>query len=737
MAADLDALCKAHGIATRYRDFWQREHVATDATKRALLAAMGVDVDAAASDDPRRAGSDGSAPTLDAAGHAKPLDPAQGDVVGACVVRIGDHATRIRVADAQAIGEGAVDWQVVAGAGAQPGGHARIEHAGEPSGARAAVLVLDDAALAGLAPGDHTLRLRREGAQPLAVPLLACPRRAVAPHGAARRFGPAVQLYALRSRRNWGIGDFTDLATLARLAAREGADFVGLNPLHELFVDRPAQASPYSPSSRLAVNPLYLDVEAVPDLADAGDVRADIASASFQARLAALRAAPLVDYAGVAALKLPLLRRLHARFRSLHLAGTPSARGQAFRAFAGTQGRMLDDAALFDALQERFVRDDPSVWGWPAWPPAYRDRHGPAVAAFAATHADSVEFHLWLQWQCDVQLGAAAAAAREAGMTIGLYRDLAVGANPGGADTWREPARYASGVHVGAPPDEFNQNGQDWGLPPWIPGRLAAGGYAPWVALLRANMRHAGGLRIDHVMGLMRLFWIPGGMSPTDGTYVRYPLDDLLAVLALESHRHGSLVVGEDLGTVPDEVRTALRDAGVQSYRVLYFERGADGELLSPPHYPEQALVTVSTHDLPTLRGYWEKTDLAARDALALFPSQALRDRTHAERSVDLQRLARALAREGLLPDDSRAAYGADFVRAVHAYVARTPCALMTVQLEDVFGEAEQVNLPATTDDVYPNWRRKITVDLDDWDADGRFAAIAATIRAQGRGRAT
>jgi (1->4)-alpha-D-glucan 1-alpha-D-glucosylmutase len=205
-------------------------------------------------------------------------------------------------------------------------------------------------------------------------------------------------------------------------------------------------------------------------------------------------------------------------------------------------------------------------------------------------------------------------------------------------------------------------------------------------------------------------------------------------VLALESQRNGSLVVGEDLGTVPDEVRTALRDAGVHSYRVLYFERGADGELLPPAAYPAQALVTVSTHDLPTLRGYWEKADLATRDELRLFPSDELRERTHAERAADLPRLARALAREGLLAD-GEARYGPAFVQAVHAYVARTPCALMTVQLEDVFGEAEQVNLPATTDDVYPNWRRKITVDLEDWDADGRLAAVAAAIRAEGRGQ--
>jgi (1->4)-alpha-D-glucan 1-alpha-D-glucosylmutase len=311
-------------------------------------------------------------------------------------------------------------------------------------------------------------------------------------------------------------------------------------------------------------------------------------------------------------------------------------------------------------------------------------------------------------------------------MSIGLYRDLAVGANPGGAETWQQPRLFGTRAHVGEPPDDFNRTGQDWGLPPWIPHALRETAYAPWRALLRANMRHAGALRIDHVMGLARLYWIPQGMSATEGAYVSYPLDDLCAVLAEESARQDAIVVGEDLGTVPDALRATLRDTGVLSYRVLYFERKDDGSFRRPDEYPVQALVCVSTHDLPTLRGFFDGTDLAHREALGLLPSEDLRDRLRSERERDRAKLREALAEAGLA--------GVDDVFALHRYVARTPCALMTLQLEDVFGETEQANLPATTDDQHPNWRRKVGVDLEEWGRDGRFAAVCAAIRDEGRG---
>jgi (1->4)-alpha-D-glucan 1-alpha-D-glucosylmutase len=700
---DLDVLCARHGIATRYHDLWGREHAPPESTKRALLAAMGVLLD----------GYD---------------DAPRTEVV---VRRDAEAASplQLRVAAARGV---ALRWELALESGArQEGPCERVD--GDRDGA---CEVRCTAFPATLPHGYHRLAIvdATRGRTPVAsVPLIACPARCLTLADGTRHFGPAVQLYAVRSRRNWGIGDFTDLAHIMRLAAHEGASFVGVNPLHALFLDRPEQASPYSPSSRLALNPLYLDVEALDDYAQCASARAEVATDAFRQRLARLRAAPLVDYAGVAAAKLAILARVFDDFRVRHLEPLDE-RGRALRDFGDVHGGIALHPALFEALQAAMARDL-GLHGWSHWPEAYRDCGSQSVRDLAQTHRSVVDFHLYLQWQADRQLARVAEQARAAGMRIGLYRDLAVGANPEGAETWCDAQRYALGVHVGAPPDDFNQRGQDWGLPPWIPRRLPAGGYVPWVALLRANMRHAGALRIDHVMGLLRLFWIPRGALPAEGTYVRYPLDDLLAILALESTRHRCLVVGEDLGTVPDEVRTALHAHGVHSYRVLFFEHESDGAFKPPQAYPAQALVTVSTHDLPTLQGFWQGTDLAARDALNLFPTAEVRTQQYAARASDRPHLARALVDAGLVSREALPeALDFDQVRAVHAYVARTPCALMSVQLEDVFGETEQVNLPATTDDRYPNWRRKIPVDLEDWARDGRFAALCATLRAEGRG---
>lgn len=703
-AADIDVLCQRYGIGLSYRDIWFHEHATPEATKRALLAAMGVPL------DPASAAPAASAPPQ------------------TLVHLPGDPDPAIVLPAAPAMTSGDWHWTVDLEDGGARSGDCTQE-AGEAS---AHVRLVCTGLHADLPPGYHRLTLGRGEDRSPGITLIASPGRCMPVPGpdGARHFGPAIQLYALRSRRNWGIGDFTDLARLAELAAREGASFVGVNPLHELFADRPQVASPYSPSSRLAVNTLYIDVESVAGFAELPEVQAFVGTPGFAARLAALRASTFVDYAGVAACKSEVLALLYAAFRRDHLAhDTP--RAQAFRAFVRDRRDELGNAARFDALQGRFAREH-GAWGWPVWAQDYRDRAHAAVEALATELAADVEYHLYLQWLADLQLEHAAVTARAAGMTIGLYRDLAVGSNPGGAETWHDPSRFAPGVHVGAPPDEFNQAGQDWGLPPWIPHRLAADGFRAFRELVAANMRHAGGLRIDHVMGLARLYWIPEGASAAEGAYVRYPLREMVAVLALESQRHGALVVGEDLGTVPDDFRAITAQAGILSYRVLYFERSHDGEFLAPASYPAQALVTISTHDLPTLEGYWRGTDLAARDALALFPSPELRERLYADRVLDRERLPRALAREGLAAPDPRApALDPREVEAIHAYVARTPCALMTVQLEDVFGQIEQANLPATTEDMQPNWRRKVPLDLEDWDTDGRFAAICATLRAQ------
>lgn len=542
-----------------------------------------------------------------------------------------------------------------------------------------------------------------------------------------RLWGLTVQLYGLRSQRNWGIGDFTDLRHLVELTAAAGGDIIGLNPLHALFPDNPAHISPYSPSHRAFLNVLYIDVEAVPGFSACPAVRHRIASADFQNGLQQLRAAPLVDYVGVARVKFEILRELFAARDEAHVSR--------FARWREAQGTPLERHARFEAMQAHFRAHDDTVWGWPAWPAEYRDPASPAVAAFAAEHAEAVEWHAWLQWLADEQLAAVAARAKSLGMVIGLYRDLAVGASPGGSEVWSNQGVFADGASTGAPPDDLNLLGQDWGLPPFVPFRLHEVGYVPFTDVLSANMRHAGALRIDHVMGLMRLFWVPRDVPATEGAYVAYPFDDLLGIVAQESVRHACLIIGEDLGTVPDGFRERLFDAGVLSYHPLMFERYEDGNFRLPAHMPHQALVAASTHDLPTLAGFWQGLDFDVRTRLQLFPSDALRQRLMTEREWDRGRLLWALEREALLPEG----VGKDpaalpeltpaVTEAIHAYLARSPAQVMVVQPEDIFGCIEQINVPGTLEDQHPNWQRKLPLPLEDWSADQRFQRITATLR--------
>ena len=404
-------------------------------------------------------------------------------------------------------------------------------------------------------------------------------------------------------------------------------------------------------------------------------------------------------------------------------------------------GEALHRHALFEALQAHFYAADPDVWGWPAWPEAYRDPGAPEVAEFARLHEIEIEFYEYLQWLADEQLAAVGRRSWELGLGIGAYQDLAVGVNPGGAEAWSNQDLYAIGVNVGAPADDFNANGQDWGLPPFIPKRLEESAYAPYIATLRANMRYAGALRIDHVMGLMRLFWVPAGTVPADGAYVNYPLSDLLGILALESQRNQCLVIGEDLGTVPEGLRPVLAQMGVLAYRPLLFERSEDGSFKPPAQFPEQALVCVSTHDLPTLRGYWLGTDLDVRAALDLFPSEAMRESQVVDRAQDRARLLVALQREELLPPEASVHpvavpdVSTELALAVHRYVARTAAKVMVVQMEDLFGAAEQVNLPGS-DRGHPNWRRKLTLEVEQWPTFPAVLDLVALLREE-RGLAT
>ena len=537
-----------------------------------------------------------------------------------------------------------------------------------------------------------------------------------------RIWGAAVQLYALRTKRNWGIGDFSDLTQLVGQMAERGADIIGLNPLHALFPHNPAHVSPYSPSSRQHLNVLYIDVEAVDDFAASESTKRLVSSPGFQARLERLREAPLVDHVGVATAKFEVLEGLFAHFREHHLSKDGrSARddaGRAFFAFVAERGLGLYRHALFEALQAHFHAADPTVWGFPVWPQAYRDPAAAAVESFASQYSERVQYYQYLQWLAAGQLARASDRGRALGLSVGLYLDLAVSVDRAGSDAWSERACFAAKASVGAPPDEFSLNGQSWGLPPLRPDRLRASHYRFFIETLRASMRSAGALRIDHVMGLMRLFWIPPEKTARDGAYVHYEAGEMLAIVALESQRNRCMVIGEDLGTVAEEMRAALTRFDVLSYRLLYFERQKSGAFKPPEDYPQAALVTIGTHDLAPLAGWWAGQDLRLRLRLGLFPDPPLFEKQLLDRAQERVRLILALQHAGLLSVEEaaevlgRQGLKAGVVEAIHAFLAKAPSAVMLVNLEDVLGVAEQTNLPGTTDEQ-PNWRRKLPVDLE------------------------
>jgi len=558
------------------------------------------------------------------------------------------------------------------------------------------------------------------------------------------------------------------------LAAR-GADFVGLNPLHALYLDMPSHTSPYSPSSRVYSNALYLHVESMADYDECAQARAMVMAAGFQSTLAQLRQTELVDYAAVARCKRAVFECLFQHFERLHLnrdggngdgngngngnGDGRSARAQEFEAFCDAHGAGLRRHAVFEALHEHFGQDgDPGDNDARAWPSEFRAADGVAVARFAATHERRIAYFQYLQWQCELQLDSCREYALSAGMRLGLYLDLAVGSDAQGADVWGESGCYASNVSVGAPPDDFAPQGQIWGLPPFCAARLHDAAYQPFIRCLRANMRHAGVLRIDHVLGLLRQFWVADGSAATEGAYVHYPLDDLLAITALESVRAHCAVVGEDLGTVPDSMREALARFGVLSYRVFYFEKHWHGDhsFRAPRHYPQEALVTLTTHDLPTLIGYWTGRDLDIRHALGLFSSEQFEAQQRETREHDRARILKILRDEGLWspsdepfmpslssplssslsssPGDDALPAG-DFearalVEAIYRLLARSNSALLGVQIEDALGVADQVNVPGTVSEQ-PNWQRKLPLDIEKWHEHAGLVALCAAIEAE------
>jgi 4-alpha-glucanotransferase len=522
-----------------------------------------------------------------------------------------------------------------------------------------------------LPPGYHSL-----SHDSATTPVIVTPARLAAP---PHTWGWMLQLYALRSADSCGMGDFGDLAYATRRAAADGAGFVLLNPLHAVAPGHPVPASPYSPTSRRFINPLYLRVSgAAPSLSGSGD---------------------LIDYDAVW-----------------------TAKSAALAALAPASPDIPDDPALRDfatycALAEVHGRN------WAEWPADLRHPSSPAVAAARSSLADRVAFHAWLQDRCDEQLAAVREAA--AGMPIGIVQDLAVGIDPGGADGWLLQDVLADGVRVGAPPDAFNQLGQDWGLATWRPDRLAAAGYEPYRDLVRAMLRHAGGLRVDHVAGLWRLWWVPPGGTAADGTYVHYDAAAMVGILALEAARAGAVVVGEDLGTVLPEVTEGLAARGMLGCEVLWFARDDDGDFVPPADWPADALATVSTHDLPTAAGYLTGEHVRVRARLGQLTRPEAEERAGAER--ERAELIALLQAEGLVAEDPSLD---DLILALHRLLAATPSTLVAVSPYDAIGEVRQPNLPGTMDE-YPNWRIPLPVALEDLFDHERVRAIVDILKSR------
>jgi 4-alpha-glucanotransferase len=582
-----------------------------------------------------------------------------------------------------------------------------------------------------LPPGYHEFEARVSGGAADHCLLVVSPPRCFEPTAIAagrRLWGIAVQLYTLRSETNWGIGDFGDLNVLIRWMASCGAGFIGVNPLHALAPADPARSSPYSASSRHFLNIMYIAVPAVAEFEQCPAARTRIAAPEFAHRLHELRARQLVDYCGVADAKLEILALLYQDFRSQHLR-VQSKRSRDFLDFVAQRGLPLQLHARFDALDRHFRATQGCPSGWMNWPSEYRDVNGSAAARFALEHPAEIEFYAYLQWLAHEQLLGAQTLARELGMPIGLYGDYAVGANPSGSETWVDQSSYCLGAEIGAPPDPLALKGQGWGIPPSDPAAMQARRLQEFIRLIRDNMRYYGALRLDHVMSLCRLWWVPAGCAATAGAYVHYPLQQLLTVLSLESARSSCLVVGEDLGVVPEEMRLAMPEFGLYHYKVLLFEKVA-GRFRLPGEFVRHALAAATTHDLPTLHSYWEAHDIDLRRRLNLYPSAEIEADIVRERDHDREMLLSALREQGLNPAHPAAPlepYTAELGHALHLYLARSSTALVALQIEDLLGMIDPVNVPGT-DAEYPNWQRKLTMPLEDMAARHDFAERFAQI---------
>jgi 4-alpha-glucanotransferase len=710
-ASNLERLTELAGIEPDYWDIWGNYHPVSAESKRSLLRALGIraENDAAIAASIRE---------LEESPWCHPLPPVT-------VVREGGPASfpvTLPADDANI----AIACEVTDEDGARHGFSFKPADAALSNTRTVDGRVLQRRTIeipVALPPGYHTVRLDAVSDETMA--LIVAPGQCYLPERLAdggKTWGITAHLYTLRGERNWGIGDFTDLGDLVDVCSELGASLIGLNPLHALFNRHPEFASPYSPSSRVFLNTIYLDVEAIADFAECAEARE--AAAALAGEFAALRGTAAVKYRAVVAHKQKMLALLHESFRRNH---QNDNRAMDFERFCRQGGERFRRFALFEALSERFQGAP-----WQEWPEPYRQPDSPEVETFARDHRARVEFFEYLQWQTDLQLADVKRRIRNRGLAIGLYGDLAIGAAANGADAWSAQDVIVTRASVGAPPDPFNMLGQDWGTPPLHPLTLRDMAYEPFIAIVRANMRHTGALRIDHAMGLLHLFWIPAGELPAAGGYVKYPFDDLLGILALESHRNRCVVIGEDLGTVPDGFRERMAEMNILSYKVLYFEKDGD-RFKRPGEYPELALACVATHDLATLTGFWNGADIDLKMQIGLYPKPEDAGNERAGRSHDRWLLLQALAAEKLLPDginrddpDGTPLTPA-LAAAIHGYLARSPACVLMVQIDDLMEEPEQVNLPGTVDER-PNWRRRLSMPADRLSATPLMRALGSPL---------
>jgi 4-alpha-glucanotransferase len=561
-----------------------------------------------------------------------------------------------------------------------------------------------------------------------------------------RAWGLSVNLYSVRSEKNWGAGDFSDLRRIVEWIAGLKGSFIGINPLHAIPNSQPFGVSPYSPISRLYRNFIYLDIEKIPEVAASDELKKIITSKKYRQERENLNKEALIAYDRIASIKETILRKAFDIFHEKHYSRSTN-RGKAFRYYLSEEGNALIHFATYMAVYDYFSgkgaqgkgrrRGDRQLccYSWQEWPEQFRDPSSQAVEAFRKEHKIEILFYQYIQWLIDGQLSEIAEDAGEKGMEIGLYHDLAVGSAGSGSDAWSYQDVIAGGTNVGAPPDDFSPDGQTWGFPPMLPEQLRETGYELFIQTMRRNMKSGGAVRIDHALGLFRLFWVPEGLTPKDGAYVSYPAEDFLRIIALESIRNHTVVIAEDLGTIGDNMRESLQRFQMLSYRLFYFERNyPDPSFLPPDKYPVMALCAVTTHDLPTLTGYWSGRDIELRKQAGKYRDEAEWQEQIYARERDKELILRALKSHGILPPEHPSdpvmvpQMTPELCLAVYPYLARTPCKLLLVSLDDVIGTMDQQNMPGTVD-AHPNWMQKTPVTLEEMMKDRRFVDLSKMLK--------